>query len=74
MGMSDQRALDLARLFPGDSEMSRRMRAFAMTGFAGRQDREMALRAGFDEHIAKPVQIERLLERVRVLEASRDGG
>ena len=28
MGMADQRALDRARLFPGESEMSRRMRAF----------------------------------------------
>jgi CheY-like chemotaxis protein len=42
-----------------------------VTGFAGHQDREMALRAGFDEHVAKPVELDALLERVRILEASR---
>jgi CheY-like chemotaxis protein/anti-sigma regulatory factor (Ser/Thr protein kinase) len=49
---------------------SRRTLAIAMTGFAGRQDREMALRAGFDEHVAKPAELEQLLDRVRLLETS----
>jgi len=35
--------------------------AIAITGFATLQDRETALRSGFDEHVAKPVQIESLL-------------
>jgi two-component system CheB/CheR fusion protein len=47
--------------------------AIAITGFATPQDRETALRSGFDEHVAKPVQIESLLERVRVLEAAARG-
>jgi DNA-binding response OmpR family regulator len=31
----------------------------------------MALRAGFDEHVAKPIELDVLLERVRALDASR---
>ena len=56
-----------------EREEGRRHRtlAIAMTGFAGRQDREMALRAGFDEHVAKPAELEQLLDRVRLLEGSR---
>jgi len=50
---------------------SHRTLAIAMTGFAGREDREMALRAGFDEHVAKPAELEQLLDRVRMLERSR---
>jgi CheY-like chemotaxis protein len=45
--------------------------AIAITGFAGRQDHEMALRAGFDDHVAKPVEPDELLNRLRVLAASR---
>jgi PAS domain S-box-containing protein len=48
--------------------------AIAVTGFAARQDRETALRAGFDEHVAKPVDPGVLFECVRVLEASRANG
>ncbi len=48
--------------------------AIAMTGFAGREDHETALRAGFDEHLAKPVEPNDLLDRMRVLAASRAGG
>ena len=46
---------------------SRRTVAIAMTGFASRLDHETALRAGFDEHLAKPVEPSALLECVRVL-------
>jgi CheY-like chemotaxis protein/two-component sensor histidine kinase len=52
---------------------SHRTLAIAMTGFAGRQDHEMALRAGFDEHVAKPVDPDTLFDRLRVLAASRAG-
>ncbi len=40
---------------------SHRTLAIAITGFAGRQDHETALRAGFDEHVAKPVEPDDLL-------------
>jgi signal transduction histidine kinase len=45
--------------------------ALAMTGFAGRRDHELALRAGFDDHVAKPVDPRVLMDRIRVLAASR---
>ncbi len=44
-----------------------RVPAVAVTAFAGRQDRERALAAGFDEHVPKPVdptQLVSLLERL----------
>ncbi len=53
---------------------SHRTLAIAITGFASREDHESALRAGFDEHVAKPVELDNLLDRMRVLAASRVGG
>jgi two-component system CheB/CheR fusion protein len=38
-----------------------------MTGFASRVDREAALRAGFDDHLGKPVEVDALLDRIRLL-------
>jgi CheY-like chemotaxis protein len=45
--------------------------AIAMTGFASRLDHDTALRAGFDEHVGKPVEAAAVLDRLRVLAASR---
>jgi len=39
-----------------------RPRLLALTGYGTQQDRERALRAGFDEHLVKPVDPERLVE------------
>jgi two-component system CheB/CheR fusion protein len=44
--------------------------AIAISGFAARQDREAAIRAGYDDHLAKPLHLEALLERVRKLEGA----
>ncbi len=41
--------------------------AVAITGFASRQDREEAVRSGFDDHLAKPVHGEVLIARLRGL-------
>jgi CheY-like chemotaxis protein len=38
-----------------------RVPAIALTAFARTHDRERALAAGFDEHLAKPVDIETLV-------------
>jgi len=54
-----------------EERAGRRTLAIAMTGFAGRQDRATALRAGYDEHVAKPVALSDLLTRLRALEATR---
>ena len=51
------------------SELARRLRALpatrqavliALTGYGQAQDRERSERAGFDHHLVKPVEIERL--------------
>jgi CheY-like chemotaxis protein len=47
---------------------SQRTVAIAISGFAARQDREAALRAGYDDHFPKPLHLESLLDRVRKLE------
>ena len=52
---------------------SHRTLAIAITGFASREDHESALRAGFDEHVAKPVAVHHLLDRMRALAAARTG-
>jgi signal transduction histidine kinase/ActR/RegA family two-component response regulator len=72
VGMPGENGYVLIRAIRDREEgRSRRTLAIAITGFAGRQDHETALRAGFDEHVAKPVELDDLLDRVRVLAASR---
>jgi hypothetical protein len=41
--------------------------AIALTGYASIQDRSQALEAGYQEHLAKPVDIDKLFELVRDL-------
>jgi CheY-like chemotaxis protein len=36
----------------------------ALTGYASSADREAALRSGFDDHLAKPVEPQRLLRMI----------
>jgi len=48
--------------------------AIAMTGLASRHDREAAIRAGFDDHVGKPVDVERLIECVRAWLGAREAG
>jgi CheY-like chemotaxis protein len=50
-----------------DARRTTRTPAIAMTGFASVQDREAALRAGYDAHVSKPIDPEVLLGRVRAL-------
>jgi signal transduction histidine kinase/ActR/RegA family two-component response regulator len=72
VGMPGENGYVLIRAIRDREEgRSHRTLAIAITGFAGRHDQETALRAGFDEHVAKPVAPDDLLERVRVLAASR---
>ena len=47
--------------------LERRTLAIATTGFASRQDHDLAMQAGFDDHLGKPVLAEELLERMRGL-------
>ncbi len=61
-------------------ELARRVRAepgtrhlplVALTGYGSDSDRVLALEAGFDDHFSKPVDMERLLERLKTLLADR---
>jgi CheY-like chemotaxis protein len=74
VGMPGENGYVLIRAIRDQEEgRSHRTLAIAMTGFASREDHETALRAGFDEHVAKPVETDELLDRVRVLAVSRKG-
>jgi CheY-like chemotaxis protein len=50
-----------------DDERTRHIVCVAVTAFAGRQDRQRALDAGFDAYIAKPYRARDLLDLVRSL-------
>jgi signal transduction histidine kinase/ActR/RegA family two-component response regulator len=72
VGMPGETGYVLIRAIRDHEEgRSHRTLAIAITGFASREDHAAALRAGFDEHVAKPVEPDDLLARVRVLAASR---
>jgi CheY-like chemotaxis protein len=45
--------------------------AIAVTGFAAAQDRNFALDCGFDEHLAKPIDLELLAGRITTLMTAR---
>jgi PAS domain S-box-containing protein len=54
-----------------------RVPAIAVTGLASREDARRALDAGFQEHLAKPLQFDRLLEilsRLGPVDATRSAG
>jgi CheY-like chemotaxis protein len=46
------------------AEQGGRVPAVALTAYAGERDRELALEAGFDRHIAKPVEHAQLFETI----------
>ncbi|HWS85850.1 MAG TPA: ATP-binding protein [Pyrinomonadaceae bacterium] len=47
-----------------EAEHGRRTPALALTAYAGEGDRQLALDAGFDDHLAKPVEPEALLSAI----------
>ncbi|MBB3195531.1 CheR family methyltransferase [Roseateles terrae] len=50
-----------------DGSASIRMMAIALSGLATLQDRDAAIAAGFDDHLPKPVDIDRLMERLALV-------
>ncbi|MDB4942220.1 MAG: Two-component hybrid sensor and regulator [Labilithrix sp.] len=60
------------RLLDGQAaaDDARRVVAIAVTAFAGRADRERALDAGFDDHLPKPVDIDRVVQRLAEVRGS----
>jgi CheY-like chemotaxis protein/two-component sensor histidine kinase len=70
VGLPDEDGYDLIRKIRSlPLEEGGGTRAIALTGFVSTQDRSLALSAGFDEHLAKPLDIEKLLYVVRELSA-----
>jgi CheY-like chemotaxis protein len=66
IGMPDVDGYELMRLLrrtPGLEQVP----AIALTGYARDEDRELALAAGYDAHIPKPANMERLLYLIRKL-------
>lgn len=69
IGMPDEDGYDLIRSLR-DREQAKgspRVPAIALTAFARSEDRERALAAGFDEHLPKPVNPERLIALINEL-------
>ncbi|RPJ68991.1 MAG: response regulator [Acidobacteria bacterium] len=65
IGMPDEDGLSLIRRVRAlPPEGGGRVPAIALTAYASERDRQVALDAGFDRHLTKPVQHEQLLEAV----------
>ncbi len=61
IGLPNIDGYQLAALMRADPRCAA-MKLVALTGYGGENDRERALQAGFDEHLVKPVALDRLLE------------
>jgi len=68
VGMPGESGLSLARAIRArEAGGAQHLPIIALTGFASREDHAMALAAGFDDHLAKPVDIALLMARVGLL-------
>ncbi|WP_077001534.1 ATP-binding protein [Variovorax sp. KK3] len=63
IGLPGMNGYELATRLRSD-EATCRMALIALTGYGRDADRQKALEAGFDDHFAKPAQVEILLERL----------
>jgi PAS domain S-box-containing protein len=64
IGLPGVDGYELLKSIRSQSAGGARVPALALTAFARSEDRHMALSAGFDEHLAKPVDPDRLLATV----------
>lgn len=67
VGLPDMDGYELARRIREDERMAR-MRLVALTGYSQTSDRERALRAGFDAHLVKPVNLKKIEETLHALD------
>jgi two-component system, sensor histidine kinase len=70
IGLPDLNGHDVIRAIRATSHASA-VFAIALTGYAQLQDREQALGAGFDGHLAKPPPLEDLNELLAVAQAKK---
>lgn len=68
IGMPEEDGYSLVRRLRG-LQAGRRMLAIAVTGYASRSDVEAAMRAGFDLHVPKPVDLDAFVPMVSRLAA-----
>ncbi|HEY1066432.1 MAG TPA: response regulator, partial [Pirellulales bacterium] len=67
IGMPEQDGYDLIRQVRSRGRSGRDLPAVALTAFARAEDRRRALLAGFQMHVAKPVDPEELVAAVATL-------
>ena len=67
IGMPRQDGYDLIRRVRDSGYTAERLPAIALTAFARAEDRTMALDAGYQAHLAKPLDSVRLIATVRDL-------
>ena len=67
VGMPDEDGYDLIRQVRAGGRSSKDMPAVALTAFARSEDRTRAMRAGFQSHVAKPVDPSELVAVVASL-------
>jgi signal transduction histidine kinase/CheY-like chemotaxis protein len=65
IGLPDTSGLEVARRLRAEGS---RTKLVALTGFGAPEDRERALAAGFDDHLVKPADMNRLTEVIRGIE------
>jgi signal transduction histidine kinase/CheY-like chemotaxis protein len=66
IGMPDEDGYDLIRRIRQlPPEQGGHIPAIALTGYASLQDRDLALEAGYQEHLSKPVNIDELFKLVK---------
>ena len=67
LGMPDQDGYDLIRQVPDRGLSHQDLPAIALTAFARSEDRRRALLAGFQVHVAKPVDPHEIVAAIAVL-------
>ncbi|VWX62935.1 Signal transduction histidine kinase [Burkholderiales bacterium 8X] len=71
VGLPEMDGYELARSLRADPRL-KPIPLIALTGYGRGEDRAHALLAGFDDHFAKPAQVEALLERIQELVTGRE--
>jgi PAS domain S-box-containing protein len=67
IGMPGADGYELIRRIRASEQDSRHIPAIALTAYASKKDRDLALNAGFDEHLSKPVDVTALASAIERL-------
>jgi signal transduction histidine kinase/CheY-like chemotaxis protein len=71
IGLPGMDGLDVARTIRADAAIAR-LPLVAMSGYGGAEDQRRSAAAGFDRHLVKPVDADKLLSAARELIATRE--